>query len=50
MYFRNKINDYSKLNRKISNARLRTRSALSRRSAVSELSANYLFTQFQKMQ
>ena len=33
-----------------SNARLRTRSALSRRSVVSRLSVNYLFTEFQKMQ
>ncbi len=34
---------------KTSNARLCTRLALSRRRAVSGLSANYLFTQFQKI-
>jgi hypothetical protein len=41
------------VNRKIaeftSNAYLRTRSALSHRSAVFGLLANYLFTQFQKV-
>ena len=31
-----------------SNARLRTRSALSRTNSVSELSADYLFIQFRK--
>jgi hypothetical protein len=36
-------------NMKTSNASLRTRSALSHRNTVSGLSANYLFTQFQKV-